>query len=42
MQTIKITITTPIPVNIVVKECTADKASADEKLAELVKKMQEV
>lgn len=42
MQTIRITITTPIPVNIVVKECTPEKQSANEKLAELLKKLQEV
>ncbi|SPF31810.1 hypothetical protein SBF1_1050003 [Candidatus Desulfosporosinus infrequens] len=42
MQTIKITITTPTPVNVVVKECTPEKSSADEKLAKLLKKLQEV
>ena len=36
MQPIRITITTPIPLNIVVKEC------APEKLAELFKKLLEV
>jgi len=39
MQTIKITITTPTPVNIVVKESFPEKQSADEKLAELFKKL---
>ena len=42
MQTIKITITTPTPVNIEVKECTTEKSSADEKLTKLLKELQEV
>lgn len=39
MQTIRITITTPTPTNIVIKECESDE---DEKIAELFKKLQEV
>lgn len=42
MQTIKITITTPTPVNIVVKECSSEKPSADEALTKLFKKLKEV
>lgn len=41
MHTIKITITSPTPVNIVVKECTPEKPSAEEALADLFKKLQE-
>lgn len=40
MQTIRITITTPTPTDIVVKECAPEKP--EEKLAELLKKLQEV
>ena len=42
MQTIKITITTTTPVNIVVKKSTPEKLSADEALAELFKNLKEV
>ncbi len=40
MQTIKITITSPTPSNIVLKECMTKKQDAQEKLAELFKKLQ--
>ena len=42
MQTIKITITTPFPANIVIKECAPGKPDVEEKLAELFKKLQGV
>jgi len=42
MQPIRITITTPVPLNIVVKECAPEKSDAKEKLAELIKKLMEV
>lgn len=39
MQTIRITITTPTPTNIVIKECAFEKSDGEEKLAELLKKI---
>ena len=42
MQTIKITITTPTPVNVVVKECSPKKPSVDEALTKLFKQLQGV
>lgn len=42
MQTIRITITTPTPTNIVVKECAPEISDVDQKMAELLKKLQEV
>ena len=42
MQTIRITITTPTPPDIVIKECAPEKPDVDEKMAELLKKLQEV
>lgn len=42
MQTIKITITTPTPMNIVVRESAPEKPSPDEKSVDLFKKVQEV
>lgn len=41
MQTIRITITTPTPTNIVVKECAPEKTDTSEKVAQLLKKVQE-
>lgn len=38
MQTIRITITTRTPINIVVKECASEESDAEGKLAELLKK----
>jgi len=40
MPTIKITITSPTPANIVLKECVPKKQDVKEKLAGLLKKLQ--